>query len=81
LASAILSPLDFRTKEKGALGWSLKNDNILAVNSLLKDPRVDPSTYNNYAIRKACEKGYKEVVETLLQGTFGNCMEIPMATL
>ena len=33
---------------------------------LLNDPRVDPSTVDNYAIRFASENGHTKVVKVLL---------------
>ena len=33
---------------------------------LLSDPRVDPSTENQEAIREACGRGHTEVVKLLL---------------
>lgn len=38
---------------------------IQTLKLLLKDERVDPSAYDNYAIRAASENGQKEVVELL----------------
>ncbi len=37
------------------------------VELLLKDPRVDPSSNNNYAIRKASKNGCVKMVGLLLQ--------------
>jgi hypothetical protein len=67
LASQVISPLNCRKLEGGSLCWAINNDQILAVNSLLKDPRIDPSVNENYAIRYASDNGYKEIVEVLLQ--------------
>jgi hypothetical protein len=67
LASRVISPLDHRRKERGALCWAIKHNKILAVISLLKDPRIDPSINDNKAIRYACDYGQKEIVEILLQ--------------
>ncbi len=50
-----------------AIRTAVKDNNILAVRSLLQDPRVDPSADNNYAIRMASMSGYTEVVELLLR--------------
>jgi len=36
-------------------------------NNSLKDPRVNPSADNNYAIKTASARGYMEIVELLLQ--------------
>jgi hypothetical protein len=47
LASQVISPLNSRISENGALNWAIKNDKILAVIPLLKDPRIDPSIKNN----------------------------------
>jgi hypothetical protein len=67
LASQVISPLNCRISENGALYWALSHSKILAVKSLLKDPRIDPSAYNNYAIRSASERGFQEIVEILLK--------------
>jgi hypothetical protein len=45
LASQVISPVDHRISENGALCWSLTNSKILAATSLLKDPRIDPSVH------------------------------------
>jgi hypothetical protein len=39
---------------------------VLAVERLLKDPRINPSANHNYAIRWAGRNGHKEVVQLLL---------------
>jgi ankyrin repeat protein len=66
LASQAISPLNYRTS-KGVLHWALAKDKILAVISLLKDPRIDPSVEDNFAIRYASQNGYKAIVEILLK--------------
>jgi hypothetical protein len=40
LASQVISPLKCRTSENGVLIWAIKHNKILAVVSLLKDPRI-----------------------------------------
>jgi ankyrin repeat protein len=40
---------------------------MMAVRSLLKDPRINPSIGTNNAIRIASRKGFKEIVEILLK--------------
>jgi ankyrin repeat protein len=67
LASQAISPLTCRTSEKGALCWAITNDKILATISLLKDPRIDPSVDNNFAIRHAAKRGHSQTVKILLQ--------------
>jgi hypothetical protein len=67
LASEVISPLNCRISEKGALCWAVSNNKIVAAISLLKDPRIDPSVKDNFAIRHASEKGYKEIAEMVLQ--------------
>ena len=67
LASQVISPLNHRTEKNGALYWALENSKILAVISLLKDPRIDPSVNTNMAILHASGEGYKEIVEMLLK--------------
>jgi hypothetical protein len=67
LASQAISPLNCRTSENGALRWAVIRDKALAATSLLKDPRIDPSLDNNWAIRCASFVGQKEVVEILLK--------------
>jgi hypothetical protein len=42
------------------------NGHLSVVERLLADPRVDPSVYNNAAIRNACLSGLLSVVERLL---------------
>jgi hypothetical protein len=69
LASQVISPLDCRIDENGSLCWSLENNKIMALNSILNDPRVDPSKDDNFAIRFASRKGHKEIVQKLLTGT------------
>ena len=39
----------------------------MTVQLLLQDERVDPSAYDNEAIRRACEKGHLNIVQLLLQ--------------
>ena len=71
IASQAISPLDYRPNlfvENGALCWALENNKILAVLSLLKDPRIDPSKDDNFAMSSAIEHNFKEVVEKLLAG-------------
>jgi hypothetical protein len=71
IASQAISPLDYRPSlfvENGALCWALENNKILAVLSLLKDPRIDPSKDDNFVMNFAIEHNFKEVVEKLLAG-------------
>jgi ankyrin repeat protein len=69
LASHVISPLDYRSKEHGSFTWAVRNNKIFAVACLLKlhHDRIDPSVDNNFAIQYATERGYKEIVELLLQ--------------
>ena len=67
IALQALSPLDYRRKDGGSFCWALRNNKLLAVTSLLRDPRVDPSLDKNYAIRYASGFGYDEIVEILLK--------------
>ena len=46
---------------------SAKNGHTEVVNLLLKNPRVDPGSNNNYAIKWASECGHTEVVKLLLK--------------
>ena len=39
----------------------------MCIRDRLQDERVDPSDFNNYAIKQASEKGHLEVVQLLLQ--------------
>ncbi len=50
-----------------AIKSSSRNNNILAVRRLLRDPRVDPSVDGNDPIRYASKHGYDGVVKLLLQ--------------
>jgi hypothetical protein len=70
LASQVISPLEYRKEERGALLWAVGNNNLFAVASLLHDDRIDPSAYDNNAIGFAAYNGHKEIVTLLLQGTF-----------
>ena len=44
-----------------------ENGHLAVVERLLQDGRVDPSAYDNYAVRWAAENGHVAVVERLLQ--------------
>ena len=46
---------------------SSKKGDLEAVNRLLKDTRLDPSTYNNEAIIMASSNGHIKVVDRLLE--------------
>ncbi len=46
---------------------AIKNNKPETVGALLKDPRVDPTTLYNFAIRHASECGYTEIVKLLLK--------------
>jgi hypothetical protein len=37
------------------------------VNFLLQDPRIDPTVFDNFAVRVACENGHEKVVAMLLK--------------
>lgn len=41
--------------------------NIDAIKTLLKDPRFDPSSNDNYAIRHTCKRNYVELTDILLK--------------
>jgi ankyrin repeat protein len=70
LVKQSISPLDYRLYYYGGvMGWAVRNSKIVALASLLQDERVDPSIEDNFAIRFASERGYKEIVKLLLQGT------------
>jgi hypothetical protein len=68
LAFQVISPLDHRNRKYpfGALEWAVDHNKILAVASLLRDPRIDPSRNENHAIRLACD-GHQEITEMLLK--------------
>jgi ankyrin repeat protein len=51
---------------------SVEHDKVLAVTSLLRDRRVDPTIEENKAVILACEKGNSEIVKLLLQGTLSS---------
>ena len=53
-------------KPKHLLGRACQMGHIDIVRILLADPRVDPSDYDNFAIRKASQYGRFEVVKLLL---------------
>jgi ankyrin repeat protein len=70
LASQVISPLNCRTEENGALFWALANKKILAAISLLKDPRIDPNldrVLNDIALLRVNLYDHKEIVELLLK--------------
>jgi ankyrin repeat protein len=67
LALQIISPLDYRIDNYGAIGWAAENNKILAIASLLQASRVYPAYSYTHAIRVACRNGHKEIVELLLQ--------------
>jgi hypothetical protein len=66
LASQIISPLNYRTSDKGSFYWAVQNNKIHVVESLLKNPLIDPAANDNIAFRVACRFGHKEIVELLL---------------
>ena len=43
------------------------NGHLEVVQELLKDKRVDPSAFNNFAISLACENGHLDVVNRLIE--------------
>ena len=53
-------------KKNSLLGYTCEKGYVKIVKLLLSDPRVDPTTNYNYAIRFASEKGHLEVVKLLL---------------
>jgi hypothetical protein len=75
LASKVISPLEYRKSasspscnyETSSFIWAIENNKKVVVASLLKDSRIDPTSYNHHAISIACAKGYKDIVELLLQ--------------
>ena len=44
-----------------------ENDYLTALERILKDPHVDPSKDNNYALRRAIYRGHLAVIDRLLQ--------------
>ncbi len=44
----------------------MKERKRIFVELLLKDDRVDPSAYDNYAVKYASERGHRDVVQLLL---------------
>jgi ankyrin repeat protein len=50
----------------GLISYAVEKGNILVIQLLLNDNRVDPSVFNNYAIRFACETGSVEITRLLL---------------
>jgi hypothetical protein len=63
LASIVINPLNFHCGD--TLYWAIQKNNVLAVASLLKDPRIDPSYNYNCAIQNAVEN--IEITKLLLQ--------------
>jgi hypothetical protein len=51
---------------ESAISLASENGHVEVVKLLLNDPRVDPSAYNNDAIRWASKYGHVEVVKLLL---------------
>ena len=49
------------------LGYASEYGRLEIVRELLKDKRVDPSTWNNHAIRYASSNGHLEIVRELLK--------------
>ena len=47
--------------------WSVQNNKVESVSSLLKDPRIDPAVDKNLAIRYSSQNGHTEIVRLLLQ--------------
>ena len=47
--------------------WQSREGHLAVVDRLLQDPRVDPSDFNNDAVRLASEHGHHAVVERLKQ--------------
>lgn len=48
------------------LRGAVKARDIASVKKLLQDERIDPSAKNNYALKKACRKGFTRIVTLLL---------------
>jgi hypothetical protein len=68
-AYRVISPLDYRNKERGSFVWASAYNKVFVVRSLLQDTRIDPAADNNCAIRVACRWNSIEVIQVLLQGT------------
>jgi hypothetical protein len=67
LSTHIISPLEYRLGQGGALGWAVLHNKKQAIAFLLQDPRVDPSAFNNIALQLACYHGHKDIVQLLLE--------------
>ncbi len=71
LGAEITAPFSNFIRSHGIHNWAFPfaaaNGNLPAVNLLLLDSTLDPSTHANEAIKNAASKGYLEIVERLMQ--------------